>query len=141
MVLPFFLGAQTLGLRTLSKGSFPSDGRGWILPPKKYTCILGRCAEAPHCSPVSLLSSRFRIRAPLGVLGRIARTCVHTHTYTHTGVMLAYPRRSMDSCGPDSSWDGWCLVFILECSSACLGTLHLLHGATFQPQIFLWGFP
>ena len=83
--LLFFLGTQTWELRTLSGDSFPSDERRWILHPRGSICVLGRCAEAPPCSPISLLSSRFRSRAPLEVLViQMDQRYKHTHTHTHT---------------------------------------------------------
>ena len=101
----FFLGTQIWELRTLSGDSFPSDERRWILYPRGFLCVLGRCAEAPPCSPVSLLSSRFRSRAPLEVLGiQMDQRYTHmewsdrqtdTHTHTHTWMMLTLSRRFM----------------------------------------------
>lgn len=44
----------------------------------------------------------------------------------------------MDPCGPDASWNGWCLIFG---SSAYLGTLHLVRGGEISTPGFPLGFP
>ena len=65
----------------------------------------------------------------------------HTHTHTQTHTHGSDAGLSLDPCGPDSSWDGQCLIFSLECPSAYLGTLHLVHGGDISPPDFPLGIP
>lgn len=133
--LSFFFGAQMWGLRT-KWWQFPKWWKEMDSSLQGSMCALGRCAEVPPCSPISLLSSRFRSRAPFGVLGSQM-----DQTHTHTGVMLTL---SQDVCGPwwIRLFIGWTVSdFHPEHSSAYLGTFHLVHRGDISTPDFPLGIP
>lgn len=132
----FFLWGSDVGVENSKWWQFPKWWKEMDSSLQGSMCALGRCAEVPPCSPISLRSSRFRSRAPFGGLGSQM-----DQTHTHRGVMLTL---SQDVCGP---W--WIRLFIgwtasdfhPEHSSAYLGTFHLVHRGDTSTPDFPLGIP
>lgn len=113
-----FLWGSDVGVENSKWWQFPKWWKEMDSSLQGSMCALGRCAEVPPRSPISLLSSRFRSRAPFGVLGSQM-----DQTHTHRS---------------DADLIPGCLWTLVD------QTLHRMNCVWFPPRAFFslpWNFP